>query len=133
LWLPLMLHGAQAFRDALEEKLALAQLCCAGLDRRIAAGQALELVARPQLSTVAFRLRRGGEAGGREREPLVSWNQRNVQLLERINARNRAYLSSTLLPVADGDAVTLRVCVMSFRTHRERIDALLEDLDLALG
>jgi aromatic-L-amino-acid decarboxylase len=133
LWLPLMLHGAQAFRDALEEKLALAQLCCAGLDRRIAAGQALELVARPQLSTVAFRLRRGGEAGSREREPLVSWNQRNVQLLERINARNRAYLSSTLLPVADGDAVTLRVCVMSFRTHRERIDALLEDLDLALG
>ena len=37
-----------------------------------------------------------------------------------------------LLPVADGLAVTLRVCVMSFRTHRERIDALLEDLDLAL-
>jgi aromatic-L-amino-acid decarboxylase len=127
LWLPLMLHGAQAFRDALEEKLALAQLCCAGLDRRIAGGQALELVARPQLSTVAFRLRRG--AG----EPLSTWNQRNVQLLERINARNRAYLSSTLLPVVDGDAVTLRVCVMSFRTHRERIEALLEDLDLALA
>jgi aromatic-L-amino-acid decarboxylase len=127
LWLPLMLHGAQAFRDALEEKLALAQLCCAGLDRRIAGGHALELVARPQLSTVAFRLRR--EAG----EPLSTWNQRNVLLLERINARNRAYLSSTVLPVVDGDAVTLRVCVMSFRTHRERIEALLEDLDLALA
>jgi aromatic-L-amino-acid decarboxylase len=126
LWLPLMLHGAKAFRDALEEKLALAQLCCAGLDRRIADGQALEVVARPQLSTVAFRLNRG------ENETLSAWNQRNVQLLERINARNRAYLSSTLLPVVDGDAVTLRVCVMSFRTHRERIDALLEDLDFAL-
>jgi aromatic-L-amino-acid decarboxylase len=127
LWLPLMLHGAKAFRDALEEKLALAQLCCAGLDRRIASGTALELVARPQLSTVAFRLRRSTG------ESLASWNQRNVQLLERINARNRAYLSSTLLPVSDGDAVTLRVCVMSFRTHRDRIEALLEDLDLALA
>jgi aromatic-L-amino-acid decarboxylase len=131
LWLPLMLHGAKAFRDALEEKLALAQLCCAGLDQRIAAGQPLELVARPQLSTVAFRLRRRVDGG--ESEPLERWNQRNVQLQERINARNRAYLSSTLLPVDDGDAVTLRVCVMSFRTHRERIDALLQDLDLALS
>ncbi|PRP95841.1 L-2,4-diaminobutyrate decarboxylase [Enhygromyxa salina] len=126
LWLPLMLHGAAAFRDALEEKLALAQLCTEGLDQRIAAGQALELVARPQLSTVAFRLARAPD------EALADWNARNVGLLERINARERAYLSSTLLPVVDGDAVTLRVCVMSFRTHRAQIEALLEDLDLAL-
>ncbi|WP_181233497.1 pyridoxal phosphate-dependent decarboxylase family protein [Enhygromyxa salina] len=127
LWLPLMLHGAKAFRDALEEKLALAQLCTEGIDRRIAEGRGLEIVARPQLSTVGFRLSR--EPG----ESLERWNQRNVRLLERINARNRAYLSSTLLPVADGSAVTLRVCVLSFRTHRERIDALLEDLDHALA
>jgi aromatic-L-amino-acid decarboxylase len=127
LWLPLMLHGAKAFRDALDEKLALAQLCCEGLDRVIASGRALELVARPQLSTVAFRLRR--EDG----ETLERWNGRNLQLLARINARNRVYLSSTRLPVSDGDAVTLRVCVMSFRTHRDRIVALLEDLDVALG
>ncbi len=127
LWLPLMLHGAQAFRDALEEKLSLAQLCSTEIERRIAGGRPLELVARPQLSTVAFRLRR--EAN----ETLPTWNGRNVQLLERINARNRAYLSSTLLPVDEHDAVTLRVCVMSFRTHRERIEALLEDLDLALA
>lgn len=127
LWLPLMLHGAKAFRDALEEKLALAQLCADGLDRRIAAGKPIEMVARPQLSTVAFRLRRGAD------ESLELWNARNVALLERINSRNRAYLSSTLLPAADGPAVTLRVCVMSFRTHREHIDALLDDLDFALA
>ncbi|MFO7566816.1 MAG: aminotransferase class V-fold PLP-dependent enzyme [Enhygromyxa sp.] len=125
LWLPLVLHGAGAFRDALEEKLALAQLCAEGLDRRVAGGKPIEIVARPQLSTVAFRLcREPGEA-------LEDWNRRNVRLLERINGRNRAYLSSTLLPVSDGVAVTLRVCVMSFRTHRERIEALLEDLDQA--
>ncbi|KIG15612.1 Aromatic-L-amino-acid decarboxylase [Enhygromyxa salina] len=126
LWLPLMLHGAGAFRDALEEKLALAQLCTEGIDRRIANGRPLEVVARPQLSTVAFRLRRDAD------ESLARWNERNVRLLERINGRNRAYLSSTLLPVVDGSAVTLRVCVLSFRTHRERIEALLEDLDHAL-
>jgi aromatic-L-amino-acid decarboxylase len=126
LWLPLMLHGAKAFRDALEEKLALAQLCTEGLDRRIAAGRPLEIVARPQLSTVAFRLQREAD------ESLERYNERNARLLARINGRNRAYLSSTLLPVLDGDAVTLRVCVMSFRTHRERIEALLEDLDYAL-
>jgi aromatic-L-amino-acid/L-tryptophan decarboxylase len=125
LWLPLMLHGARAFREALEEKLALAQLCAEGLDRRIAGGKPIEIVARPQLSTVAFRLCRMPD------ETLDDWNARNVRLLERINGRNRAYLSSTLLPVIDGLAVTLRVCVMSFRTHRERIDALLEDLDHA--
>lgn len=127
LWLPLMVHGAQAFRDALEEKLALAQLCADGLERRVAAGAPLELVARPQLSTVVFRLRRG------EGEALADYNQRNAALLAGINDRARAYLSSTLLPVEDGAAVSLRVCVMSFRTHRERIEALLEDLDAALA
>jgi aromatic-L-amino-acid decarboxylase len=127
LWLPLMLHGAKAFRDALEEKLALAQLCSEGLDRRIAAGKPLEIVARPQLSTVVFRLPRAPD------ESLADWNTRNVGLLDRINSRNRAYLSSTVLPVIDGLAVSLRVCVMSFRTHRERIEALLEDLDYALA
>jgi aromatic-L-amino-acid/L-tryptophan decarboxylase len=126
LWLPLMLHGAQAFREALEEKLGLAAYCCAGLEQRIAEGAALELVARPQLSTVAFRRRR--DPG----EDLDAYNRRNTALLERINARDRAYLSSTLLPVVDGQAVTARVCVLSFRTHRERIDMLLEDLDAAL-
>ncbi|MFV8751890.1 aminotransferase class V-fold PLP-dependent enzyme [Nannocystaceae bacterium ST9] len=127
LWLPLMLHGAQAFRDALEEKLALAHHCAAGLDQRIDQGAPLELVASPQLSTVAFRLRR------REPEPLAEWNARNGALLDAINRRGRAFLSSTELPLAGERVVTLRVCVLSFRTHRERIDTLLDDLDLALA
>lgn len=126
LWLPLMLHGAKAFRDALEEKLALAQLCGEGIEAMIRAGQPLEIVAHPQLSTVVFRLRRG------EDEPLEAYNARNVGLLERINARNHVYLTSTLLPVRDGKAVSIRVCVLSFRTHRERLELLLEDLAMAL-
>src|SRR5436190_6283886 len=55
LWLPLMLHGAGAFRAALEEKLALAERFARGLQQLARGGAALEIVARPQLSLVAFR------------------------------------------------------------------------------
>jgi aromatic-L-amino-acid decarboxylase len=126
LWLPLMLHGAGAFRDALAEKLALAEHFASGLDRLIASGAPLEVVARPQLSLVAFRARRAPH------EPLDLWNQRNAGYLAAINDRGRVHLSSTLLPVADGAAFTLRVCVLSFRTHQRHIDRCLEDVAAAL-
>jgi aromatic-L-amino-acid decarboxylase len=126
LWLPLMLHGAGAFRAALTEKLALAARFMAGLDQLHAGGAPLEIVARPQLSTVAFRLRR------REGEALPAWNRRNAELLAGINRRDRVHLSSTLLPVADGEAFTLRVCVLSFRTHALHIEHCLEDLAACL-
>jgi aromatic-L-amino-acid decarboxylase len=127
LWLPLMLHGAGAFRDALAEKLALTTRFMDGLDRLVAAGHPIEVVARPQLSLVAFRAaRRPGEA-------LPAWNQRNAAFLAAINARQRVHLSSTLLPVPDGTAFTLRVCVLSFRTHARHIDWCLEDVEAALA
>ncbi len=127
LWLPLMLHGARAFRAALAEKLALAARFHDGLCRRIDAGAALEVVAEPQLSTTAFRpARRAGES-------LDAWNTRGRALLAAVNARGRVHLSSTALPVADGDAFTLRVCVLGMRTHAEQVDACLADLDAALG
>ena len=122
LWLPLMLHGARVFREALAEKLALAERFTAGLDQLIRQDVPLEIVARPQLSLVAFRLRR------RPGEPLPRWNQRNAAFLDAINSRQRAHLSSTLLPVEDGSAFTLRVCVLSFRTHQRHIDRCLEDV-----
>ena len=54
-----------------------------------------------------------------------------------VNARQRVHISSTSLPVAGepaeaATAFTLRACVLSFRTHAERAEALLEDLDHAL-
>jgi hypothetical protein len=44
-----------------------------------------------------------------------------------INARGRVWLSSTLLDTDDGPAFTLRACVLSFRTHEDRVQAFLED------
>jgi aromatic-L-amino-acid decarboxylase len=126
LWLPLMLHGARAFRTALDEKLVLADRFTAGLDRLIQAGAALEIVARPQLSLVAFRLGRGPG------ESLPAWNDRNRALLAAINGRQRVHLSSTLLDSDDGPAFTLRVCVLGFRTHAEHIDQALADLGAAI-
>jgi aromatic-L-amino-acid decarboxylase len=121
-WLPLMLHGAAAFRAALSEKLALAGRFHEGLQDLVRDGLPVEIVAEPELSVVAFRLAR------RTAEPLADWNRRNAALQAGINRRARVYLSSTRLPVADGAAFTLRVCVLSFRTHAERIEAALEDL-----
>jgi aromatic-L-amino-acid decarboxylase len=122
LWLPLMLHGARAFRDALTEKLALADRFVEGLDGLVAAGAPIEIVARPQLSLVAFRLAR---ASG---ETLSEQNRRNAAFLAAVNGKQRVHLSSTLLPAPEGNAFTLRFCVLSFRSHARHVDRCLEDI-----
>src|SRR5439155_18351005 len=107
LWLPLALHGARAFREALAEKLALAERFVSGLDALVAAGAPLDIVARPELSLVAFRL------SPKPGEMLAEHNRRNMALLAAINGKNRVHLSSTPLPAAGGSPCTLRVCVLS--------------------
>ncbi len=82
----------------------------------------VEIVAEPQLSIVAFRLVRPGL----DAEAL---NRLNRDLIERVNARQRVHLSGTVL----GGAFVLRICVLSFRTHLERLDEGLEDLRAAIG
>jgi hypothetical protein len=52
--------------------------------------------------------------------------------MQRINALRRIHLSSTLLPVEDGLAFTLRVCVVSFRTTQTDIDHLVADVRASL-
>lgn len=122
LWMALMLHGAGAFRRALSEKIQLARTFYEEMASAVQAGLDVELVDTPQLSIVPFRLSR------RDGEPLSRWNARNLAWLEAINRKGRVFLSKTALPVEDGDAITLRVCVLSFRVHRERVMAGLEDL-----
>jgi len=119
LWLPLMLFGAAAFRDALSEKLAMTKTFHAGLRE---AEASIEILHPPQLSAVAFRLRRSPA------EPLADWDARNTAWLAAANAKQRVHLSSTRLPVDDGQAFTLRICVLSFRTHAQHVAWCLEDL-----
>jgi aromatic-L-amino-acid decarboxylase len=100
-WFPLKLHGVSAFREALDEKLDLA----AFLYEELKSDPLLELPWSPDLTVVPFRLRDGDEASNR-------------RLLDAINASNRVFLSSTVI---DG-RFTIRACILSHRTHRDRIE-----------
>ncbi|MGA3092925.1 MAG: pyridoxal-dependent decarboxylase [Terriglobales bacterium] len=122
LWLPLVVHGAGAFRDALEEKLALAKMLSQRLEGLAAEGYPIEIVTTPQLSIVPFRLcRRPGEL-------IESWNARNRDFLRLINGSGRTILSSTLLPSPAGDVFTLRACILSHRTHAKDVENCFEDI-----
>lgn len=112
-WLPLKMHGAGPFREALEEKLALARWASAELKTI----PGIEILAEPQLSTLAFRLNPGGLS-------IEELNRLNRGLMKRINDRRRVLLTGTLLR---GQFV-IRICVLSFRTHRDRMEMCLEDI-----
>jgi aromatic-L-amino-acid decarboxylase len=113
IWLPVKMHGIGAFRASLQEKLDLADLAAKEL-RTI---EGIEMVAPPQLSILAFRLVRPGL----DEEALGALNR---NLLERINAKKRVFLTSTLLR----GRFVIRICVLSFRTHRDRLEQGLEDI-----
>ncbi len=117
-WLPLQLHGIEPFRRNLEEKLGLARLADGEL-RRI---PGIEILAEPQLSILAFRLTRPGldDAG---------LDALNRDLLERINGKKRVYLTGTRL----SGRFAIRICVLSFRTHRDRMDEGLADIRAAVS
>jgi aromatic-L-amino-acid decarboxylase len=119
LWLPLMLHGLAAFREQLAEKLALARW----FYDELRADPSFEVLDEPQLSIVAFRLR----ASEAEAERL------GPELQRRVNARRRVFLSSTRI----GGRYALRICVLSFRTHEDRVrdaaQALREEARALLG
>ena len=109
-WLPLRLHGVGAFRAALDEKLDLAAHAHAELAR----DPRLELPWPPDLSTVAFRLRRGDDDA-------------NLRFLDRINTSGRVFSSSTRV----GGRVLLRLCILSHRTHLVHVDRALQVIHAA--
>ncbi len=110
-WLPLKMFGIDVFRQQLDEKLDLTLWATEEL-RRI---EGIEIVAEPQLSIVAFRHR--------------SSNEKNRELLERVNARQRVMITPTTI----GDRYILRICVVSFRTHQERMQMAIDDIRAAVN
>jgi aromatic-L-amino-acid decarboxylase len=114
-WLPLKLFGIEPFREQLDEKLDLIAWLTAEL-RRI---EGIEIVAEPQLTITAFRLVR----------PNADLNALNRELLERINAKRRVMLTPTTV---DGKFV-IRVCIVSHRTHRDRVEMALDDIRSAVS
>jgi aromatic-L-amino-acid decarboxylase len=104
-WFPLKLHGVSAFREALDEKLDLTE----HLYEQLKADPNLEVPWAPDLTVVPFRLRDGSD-------------EANRALLAAINATGRVFLSSTVLE----GRFTIRPCIVSHRTHRDRIVECIE-------
>ncbi len=112
-WLPIKMYGIDAFRESLDEKLDLTAWAADEL-RTI---PNMEIVAEPPLSLVAFRLVPPCRSE-------IEVDNLNRLLLEAINDRRKVYLTSTSLPCG----YTLRICVLSFRTHRDRMEQCLKDI-----
>ncbi|MCZ6656017.1 MAG: aminotransferase class V-fold PLP-dependent enzyme [Gammaproteobacteria bacterium] len=110
-WLPMKMHGIDAFRDCLDEKLDLANW----IQEQIAVLPDIELVAKADLSILAFVVK------GSDRH---SMNTRTRNLIEFINQKNRVHLTGTRI---DG-TFAIRIAVVSYRTHLDRMEMLLEDL-----
>jgi len=108
IWLPIKLFGLEAFREALDEKLELADWITDQL-RNI---PEVEIVTEPRLSLVSFRMRddHDGEA--------------TQSLMRSINARKNVYLTGTMV---DG-RFAIRICVLSFRTHHDRMQVCANDI-----
>ena len=116
-WLSVKLYGAAAYRAAIAEKRALA------LDahRRLAALPGLVIDAPPELSLFAFHVTWPGASPAEESAATRA-------LMERTTARGRVMVTGAVA----GGRYLGRVCVLSFRTHAEQIDWLVEDVEAAL-
>ena len=108
LWLPLKLAGVAPFRAALEEKLLLAR----HFHERLQLEDGFEVGPPPDLSIVTFRYRprRGNH------------DAFNQELINAVQRDGRVFLSSTKI---DGK-FTLRMAILSLRTHLETIELAIE-------
>jgi glutamate/tyrosine decarboxylase-like PLP-dependent enzyme len=110
LWLPLKLAGVAPFRAALEEKLLLAR----HFHERMQLEDGFEVGPPPDLSIVTFRyLPRQGDP-----------DAFNRKLINAVQRDGRVFLSSTKM---DGK-FTLRVAILSLRTHLDTIEQAIEIL-----
>ena len=115
-WLPVKLHGIGAFRRNLDEKLDLT----AWATEQLRGIPAVEITAEPQLTVVGFRI----VPPGHDEKSL---NDINRRFLEAVNARQRIHISGTVI----AGRFILRICVLSFRTHMERMEEGMEDIRAA--
>lgn len=115
LWFSLKLHGMDAFRAAIEEKLVLADW----LYKELCKMSNCHVFAPPALSVVAFRC------------PGLDPNEANPKtekVLKKILANGKIHLSSTTIH----GYKYLRLCVLCFRTHFNEVETALCEIQGAL-
>ncbi len=109
LWLALRVHGAEAFRAALERNLAQARLLADAVRER----DELELLVEPELSIVPFRHVPAG---------VSDLDAHNLRLARALMSEGSVYVAPA---VVDGK-VCLRPCIVNFRTTDEDVLALVD-------
>ena len=110
MWLPLQLCGTEPFVSCLREKLFLARY----FYTKIQEIEGFETGPEPELSVITYRyLPKNRNA-----------DEFNKMLLDEVVKDGRIFISSTLL---DGN-FTLRLAILSFRTHLKTIDLALQIL-----
>jgi aromatic-L-amino-acid decarboxylase len=108
-WLAMRVHGAEAFREAIERNLREARL----LYETVSAREDFDVLAPPKLSVVAFRHRPAG---------VNDLDEHNRRLAEAIQADGRVWMSSALID----ERVWLRPCFVNFRTTEEDVLDLVD-------
>lgn len=108
IWLPLLFHGTQIFKDALKEKLLLTKYIYNEFEKM----EFIEVGPSPELTVFTFRF----ICKNKDTSSL------NQQILEQIHKDGRIFISSTKIE----KEVWLRVAILSFRTHLKEIDLLIE-------
>ena len=103
-WLAMRVHGADAFREAIERNLGEARL----LYETVSARGDFDVLGPPKLSIVAFRHRAEG---------VEDLDEHNRRLAEAIQADGRVWMSSALID----ERVWLRPCFVNFRTTEEDV------------
>ncbi len=116
-WLSVKLYGAAAFREAIAEKRALA----IDAAHRIAMLPGIVIDAPPELSLFAFHLTWPGATRADE-------DAATRRLMDETTKQGRVMVTGA---TAHGRYLG-RVCVLSFRTHQTEIDALVNDMSLAI-
>lgn len=115
LWIPIMLYGIEPFKAALQEKLLLTRY----FQREIEKIQGFKVGLPPELSVITFRyIPDSGDE-----------NAFNKAIMEYVHRDGRVFFSSTTI---DGK-FTLRLAILSFRSHLSTIDLALTVLKEAVA
>lgn len=110
MWLPLMYHGIKPFKLALREKYFLTQYAYEKLKQM----QNIEVGPEHELSIQTFRATKNGNT-------IEQDNQLNKELIDRLHSDGRIFISSTSI----NGVFTLRLAILSFRTHKKEVDTIL--------
>ena len=112
-WLAVKLLGTRRYKAAIAEKRALA----VDAAERVARIPGILMVAPPQLALFAFHLDWAGAT-------LNDQNRATRALMDRVTARGQVMLTGA----AVGDRYLGRVCVLSFRTRRDRMETCVQHI-----